>query len=261
MTHGTPPLSQPKAAPRLSIILATWSAAATLEACLRSIAEQEFRDFELIVIDGGSGDGTVAIIERHAADIAYWHSQPDHGIYDAWNTALDHARGEYVCFIGADDAWCDAQSLQRIFSQIGDGQFDLVSSQSILLQAGRPSQHVFGQGWDFRRLEKRICLCHPGLLHRRDLFERFGRFDSALKIVADYEFLLRLPEDLRTLHVPLPTVFVGLDGISRNRRWLMLREKHRVQSRCPRIGPLRAHWYLLDKLWRIPVAKLLGIPN
>lgn len=247
--------------PRLSIILATYNAAGTLASCLRSLAEQTFRDWQLIVVDGGSNDGTIAIIESHSAMVAYWHSRPDKGIYDAWNAALDHACGEYVCFIGADDAWSNPQSLQRIFSHVGEGEYDLVSSQGVLMEGDSGQGHVFGQGWNYRRIEKRIGVCHPGLLHRRDLFDRFGRFDSTLRIVADYEFLLRLPKDIRTTHLDAPTIDIGAGGISRQRRWQRLRENHQIQSRCPRIGNARAHWYLLDKLWRIPVAKALGIPN
>src|SRR5688572_6921120 len=93
------------AAPRLSIIIATWQASSTLERCLRSIVEQDFTEWELLIADGASTDGTIDLIKEHERHIAWWQSRKDSGIYDAWNHALEEARGEYVTFLGADDAW------------------------------------------------------------------------------------------------------------------------------------------------------------
>ena len=69
--------------PSVSIIVATYQAGRTLENCLRSVFDQTTPDWQLIVIDGGSSDATVDLLEKHSARIAYWHSQPDQGIYDA----------------------------------------------------------------------------------------------------------------------------------------------------------------------------------
>ena len=107
-------MSEPAPAPRLSIVIATWNAARTFEQCLLSITGQAFTDWELLVADGGSTDGTVDLIRKYEDRIAWWQSQRDGGIYDAWNQAIPHARGEYVCFLGADDAWVDDQALSLI---------------------------------------------------------------------------------------------------------------------------------------------------
>ncbi|HWU71600.1 MAG TPA: hypothetical protein VN017_09645, partial [Pseudoxanthomonas sp.] len=119
----------------------------------------------------------------------------------------------------------------------------------------------FGQPWSYRKVARRMTICHPGALHNRNLFTRFGMFDTSYRIAADYEFLLRLPADSRTLHLNKIIVDVADGGISRSHRWKMLAERYKAQAQCPRIGRLRAAINYADKLWRIPVAHLLGIPN
>lgn len=258
-TPAVSPLTNP--APKLSIVVATWNAARTFEHCLRSIKEQGFRDWELLVADAASSDGTVDLIRQNKAHIAWWQSQRDAGIYDAWNQALARARGEYVCFLGADDAWHSPSTLRSVFDAIGSRAYDLITGRGVLVdREGRP-YHEFGSPWDYRKVMRRMTICHPGALHRRDLFRRFGDFDTSYRISADYDFLLRLPPDLKSLHLDMTLVDVADDGISRDRRWLMLRERYRAQANCAHVGRTRAVLNYVDKLWRIPLAKVLGIPN
>ncbi len=99
MTSGV----QAPGLPRISVIIAVRNGAGTLQRALDSVFEQTYDDIELIVMDGASSDGTQAILERNAARIAYWRSEPDGGIYQAWNKALDHVTGDWICFLGADD--------------------------------------------------------------------------------------------------------------------------------------------------------------
>lgn len=247
--------------PRLSIVVATFNAARVLPACIASIRAQTFGAWELLVVDGGSSDGTVDIIGQHSNIIRYWHSHRDQGIYDAWNQALDCCKGEYVAFLGADDVWHEPDTLAHVFSRIGNGQFDLVTGRGVLIGNDGVPAGEFGLGWDYRKVARRMTVCHPGALHRRDLFSRFGKFDISYRISADYEFLLRLPADVRSLYIPSTLVDVADGGISRTRRWLMLRERYRAQANCARVGRVRAALNYVDKLWRIPVAKVLGIQN
>jgi glycosyltransferase involved in cell wall biosynthesis len=252
-------MTAPNPSPRLSIIVATFNAGATLEACLGSVFEQQFSDWELLVVDGASSDGTLAILEKHADRIAYWHSHPDKGIYDAWNQALRRARGDYVCFLGADDHWFDPSALATLFAAIGTASYDLVSSRaSVTFPSGR--QQVFGTGWDYKRFGRRMGICHPGLLHRRALFDEYGLFDHRYRIVGDLDFLLRLPASTQAMHVDNVAIGIGGGGISRDQVMLRLREQRQALSRCPRFGTIRAHLIWLDKLWRYPVARLLNLP-
>ena len=90
---------------RVSIITAVYNAAPTLEECLLSVRSQSYRDVEHIVIDGGSTDGSVEILQRHSSLLAYWVSEPDSGVFDAWNKGLSMATGEWIAFLGAEDVF------------------------------------------------------------------------------------------------------------------------------------------------------------
>lgn len=87
----------------VTIITVTFNAASTLEACIESILRHKDEEIEFVVIDGGSKDGTVKILEKYSAAIDVMVSEPDRGIYDAMNKGLDRANGEYILFLGADD--------------------------------------------------------------------------------------------------------------------------------------------------------------
>ncbi|MDE1962332.1 MAG: glycosyltransferase [Xanthomonadaceae bacterium] len=247
--------------PRLSIIIATWNAAKTLERCLSSIENQACSSWELLIWDGGSTDATLSIIEKHQSVVTWWESAPDNGIYDAWNLALAHARGEYVCFLGADDALVSDRSLETLFTAIENHPYDLVTSRGRVVGLPTEKPATIGHAWDYQRIGRRMVVCHPGLLHRRTLFDTYGLFDSNYRITGDLDFLLRLPESVKTLHVDAVTVEMEAGGVSRQNVLTRLREQRIAMARCPRYGPLRARIAWLDKLWRYPIARILGIPH
>jgi glycosyltransferase involved in cell wall biosynthesis len=247
--------------PRLSIIVATWNAASTLERCLLSITGQAFADWELLIADGASTDGTAEVIRRFEERIGWWQSRRDDGIYDAWNQAVAQARGEYVCFLGADDAWSDPAALQALFDAIdAQGQApDLVSARGLVIAQDERPLATIGARWDYLGVRRRMLICHPGAFHRRTLFESLGPFDTRYRIAADYDWILRLPASTRHLFVDRIVVHIQDGGASRKRRLRTTAEHWRIQARNPRVGRIRATLTYLDRLWRIPVARLLGL--
>jgi glycosyltransferase involved in cell wall biosynthesis len=100
--------------PLFTIIVAVLNNKEFLERCIESVNNQTYPHKELIIIDGGSTDGTVDILKDNDDRIAYWESKTDCGIYHAWNKALDHAHGECICFAGADDYFYNLQTLENI---------------------------------------------------------------------------------------------------------------------------------------------------
>lgn len=187
------------AEPLISVVVATFNAVKTLGACLDSVAGQTYPHKELIVIDGGSSDGTVEILKANADKITYWVSEPDRGLYHAWNKALLRARGEWICFLGADDHFWDEPVLTRMAGELAKLPPDIrVAYGQIMLLNGR-GEPLYAVGEPWERLKQRfltsMCIPHPGMMHHRSLFEQHGGFDESFRIAGDYEFLLR---ELRT---------------------------------------------------------------
>lgn len=177
--------------PLITVITSTFNAAAHLPHAVRSIRGQTYKHIEWLIADGGSTDGTVELLRANDDVIDYWLSEPDSGIYDAWNKALRHVKGSWVVFMGADDQ-LDAAWLQKVAAQ--DLHYDLVYSNLQLLDSGsgRPIFLQRGVAWKVARrlLRQFSVLPHPGLAHAVRLFEG-NDFDARFGSVADWEFLVR----------------------------------------------------------------------
>ncbi|MCE3247241.1 MAG: glycosyl transferase, partial [Geminicoccaceae bacterium] len=105
-------------APRVTIITAVRNRAATLARTIESVLAQTWPEVEHVVIDGASSDGTVEVIRRYADRLAYWQSEPDRGISDAFNKGLAAARGDCIGLLNADD-WLEADQVERAVAALG----------------------------------------------------------------------------------------------------------------------------------------------
>ncbi len=222
--------------PRLSILVATWNCAPLLEQFLESLAVQSWSDWELLLLDNASTDGTAELVAAFQQTLSegpqrvVWSSQPDTGIYDAWNRGLQLARGTYLCFIGADDTFVDSGSLERIAALTASGADLITARNAYYAPDGRLLRH-WGFGWQWKRMRQSMNIAHPGMLVRRALFERFGPFDASFRICGDYEWLLRLPPDLRAIHSSDPILKVVQAGVSHTRIGRVYAETFRAQRR------------------------------
>lgn len=100
---------------KVSIVIVVRNAVDTIENTIKSILNQDYKNFELVILDGISTDGTLAIIEKYKNDISYFKSEKDNGIYDAMNNSIEHCTGDYIYFIGADDELYSKTVLSNIF--------------------------------------------------------------------------------------------------------------------------------------------------
>jgi len=183
----------------ISIIVAVYNGADTLQHCIESVVSQTYPHTELIIIDGGSADGTVEILEANSGRIAYWESKPDRGIYDAWNKALNHVQGEWVYFLGADDYFWDNEVLASLAPHLisaGEKVKVVYGRVAVVNQRGEILE-VHGRPWEEIKplFLKGRCLPHQGVFHHQSLFSLHGKFDSSFQIAGDYEFLLRALKD------------------------------------------------------------------
>jgi glycosyltransferase involved in cell wall biosynthesis len=159
--------------PLISIITVVRNGRDVIERTIQSVLEQRYQNIEYIVIDGGSSDGTVDIIKRYAKRITYWVSEPDNGIYDAMNKALDHIRGEGHLFLNAGDYF------------VGNAIPDHLKLPCYIRVY---KKNFFENVRPVRRKNHRLGLpyCHQGIL-----FETRGiRYDLTYDIAADYRYYL-----------------------------------------------------------------------
>jgi glycosyltransferase involved in cell wall biosynthesis len=227
------------AAPLVSIIVAVFNNARDLPRCLASVAAQSFASRELIVIDGGSTDGTVDIIRESGDRISYWESGPDRGVYDAWNKGLAHAKGEWICFLGSDDRFHDAGVLERMTPIIAGAYpgYRLVYGRlNITARDGRLLETVVRPWPEVRQrfLAGTAMLPHTGALHHRSLFDVHGNFDAGFRIAGDYEFLLRELMTADALYVDgeiLVDMDVGGMSSSPQNMYLSLQEIARARAK------------------------------
>lgn len=200
---------------KISIITASYNAEAFIERAIQSVFSQGYRDMEFLIIDGGSKDKTVEIIRKHANSISYWVSEPDNGIYDAWNKGLAKATGDWVMFLGCDDLLVPGalQDYSDFMDQLpGDVQY--ISSKNQMVDADHKPIRVKGWPWKWPFFLKEMTVAHPGSLHAKQLFETYGKFNTNYKIVGDYEFLLRPKGQLKTAFMDKVTVVMQEGGAS-----------------------------------------------
>lgn len=163
-------------APKFSIITVTYNAAKVLEPTIKSIIGQRFLDFEYIVIDGGSTDGTLAIIKKYEKNIHYWVSEPDKGLYDAMNKGMQAARGEYIWFMNAGDEIYDEETLSRIAEAAnkdadiyyGDALFITSSGETSGLRS-QVTPHKLPQQLNWRSLRYGMVVCHQSFIARKSI--------------------------------------------------------------------------------------------
>jgi len=184
-----------KSAPSISVIVAVFNGAKTIQQCIDSVTLQTYPNKELIIIDGGSQDGTADLLKANNEHISHWISEPDRGIYNAFNKGLAKANGEWIFFMGADDYFWDAQVLERISEQLEKlpPMIRVAYGQVMIVSNYGESLFLIGEPWQKvkKRFRQLMSIPHQGTMHRHILFEIHGKFDESFRISGDYELLLR----------------------------------------------------------------------
>lgn len=174
---------------KLSIITINYNNLQGLEKTYQSVVSQTWQDYEWIVIDGGSTDGSKEFLEEHQDKFSYWVSEPDKGIYNAMNKGIETSTGEYCFFLNSGDSLIDNLVLARVFARNFDE--DVVHGSI---------RFKFEDHEEIRNTDKPITLRtflygtinHSGCSFiRRDAFDKWGKYDESLKIVSDWKWFLK----------------------------------------------------------------------
>jgi glycosyltransferase involved in cell wall biosynthesis len=178
----------------VSILTVTLNSHLTIEDTIKSILGQTYKNIEYIIIDGGSTDGTLDIVNKYKGRISKVISEPDKGIYDGMNKGIKLAAGDVVGFLNADDMFYDTTVIQRITSTFENDLIDCVYGN--LVYVSRRDLNRITRIWksrDFSKglFEKSWTPAHPTFYCKKSLYERFGLYRTDLKIAADTELMYR----------------------------------------------------------------------
>lgn len=207
--------------PLVSIVTVVFNGAVTLEDTIRSVLQQTYDNIEYIIIDGGSSDGTLDIIRKYEAQVDYWVSEPDAGIYDAMNKGIAHATGDYVGTLNADDFFADSHVVQKIVERLLADKLDAVFSELDVVDPGNLA-HVLRKyrvaKFDTFMLRMGVMPAHPTFYCRRSCYEKLGTapYRTDYHIAADFELLLRLllTQNISWGYLPETTVKMRAGGVS-----------------------------------------------
>ena len=208
---------------KLSIITINRNNAEGLEKTLRSVAAQSFREFEYIVIDGASTDGSVEVIKKYEAQFAHlkWVSEPDRGIYNAMNKGLRMATGDYIQILNSGDCLASNDILERMLAALEEaGNPSILYGNMVkCFPDGRKMVDKCFAGQEITMLGMYTgTLNHDPAYIRRDLFEKYGYYDESLKIVSDWKWYMQaiILGDEKPQYVDLDVTLFDMTGISEN---------------------------------------------
>ncbi|MCP3964754.1 MAG: glycosyltransferase [Lentisphaerae bacterium] len=211
---------------KISIVTICYNSAAHLEQAMHSVLEQDYDNFEYIVIDGGSTDGSVDIIRKYQDRLAYWVSEPDGGIYDAMNKGIVKASGDIVGMINSDDYYLPG-AFQKVASAFqgkdldnhifwGDVQYEIQGN----VKGFRPENVTMG-----------AFAPHPSMFCPKYIYDKIGLYDTSFKLLGDYDFMYRAVNkfDIKPIYLPEKISFFREGGLADSNVLQCLKDELKVK--------------------------------
>lgn len=239
--------------PKFSIITVTYNADAVLEDTIQSVITQTYRNVEYIIVDGGSKDHTLDIINRYREHIHTLVSEPDKGLYDAMNKGIRLATGDYLCFLNAGDELHEDDTLQLMVHSITGtelpdvlyGETAIVNEEGHFLRMRRLSAP---ENLNWKSFKDGMLVCHQAFFPRRELAEPY---DLRYRFSADFDWCIRIMKKSHTLHNTHLTLIDYLnEGMTTRNHRASLHERFRIM--CRHYGYLstlaRHAWFALRLL-------------
>lgn len=206
----------------ISILTATYNSEKTLRDTMESVLRQGYKDYEYLIIDGASKDGTLDIVKEYEPKFegrVKYISESDNGIYDAMNKGIRMATGDVVGILNSDDFYTSDDALQRIADAFGQNDIDATYGDIHYVNDDDLTKMVrYYSSAVFKRSFMRFGLmpAHPSFYCKREVYEKYGSFDTSYRIAADFENLLRLIfiHRIKTLYIPKDFVTMRTGGAS-----------------------------------------------
>lgn len=201
---------------RISIITISYNAKNTIEKTLKSVEVQSYKNIEHIIIDGGSKDNTLDICNSftHISKII---SEPDNGVYDAFNKGLKLASGDAIGFLNADDVFYSEHSVKEIVNAFLNNETDIVyGNLDYINKKGEVVRNWISKPYEKGLVKKAWMPAHPTFYCRKEIYERLGHYNDSFKIAGDFELCLRFLEKnkIKSIYINKKIVKMLVGGIS-----------------------------------------------
>jgi len=199
--------------PKVSIITSVLNGADTIADTIESVIQQQYNNIEYIIIDGNSSDNTVPIIRRYGDKVDILVSEPDQGVYDAMNKGIKLARGDIIAILNSDDVYADSTVVGQMVNFMETTLVDAAYSNLVYVDRddtgrikrfwnpGEYKKGAFLRGW---------TIPHPTFFCRREIFDKFGLYNTKFQIAADFELMMRFVEKHKIKVDYLPKVIVKM---------------------------------------------------
>lgn len=189
--------------PKLSIITITFNSERTLEETILSVITQDYNNYEYIIIDGGSKDNTMQIVDKYKDKISFVLSEPDRGISDAFNKGIKHANGDIIGIINSDDILLPG-ALTTVASFFTP-EVDVYSGNVLMWNDQTDRVYIRKPDIDFKGFNKRFKACHPARFIAREAYLKYGTYSIDFRYCMDVDLLVRfIKQGAKFIHIDKP---------------------------------------------------------
>jgi glycosyltransferase involved in cell wall biosynthesis len=218
---------------KISIITISFNAKVTIEKTLLSVANQSYEDIEHIIVDGNSIDNTIVICKSYS-HISKILSEPDKGVYDAFNKGIKLATGDVIGFLNADDTFYNENSIQDIVDAFSNNETDIVyGNLDYINEDGKVIRNWISKPYEKGLIKKAWMPAHPTFYCKRKVYDRLGGYNDSFKIAGDFELCLRFLEvnQVSSFYLNKKVVKMLVGGISNSglkSKWTIFKEELRA---------------------------------
>lgn len=216
--------------PKISIITITYNSEKTLEETIKSVVSQGYENLEYLIIDGGSKDTTLDIVNKYRDKIAYVVSEPDKGISDAFNKGIKAATGEIIGIINSDDLLCD--NALNTLAENYDPLVNVYRGNCVIWDDLTNNERIVKPTIEYKTSKFNSSVCHPSTFITKDTYQKWGYYNVSLRYMMDADVLYRFYNNKAVFrHIDYPLAKFRLGGATNsswtkklNEKWFVLRE-------------------------------------